>query len=76
MGPHECSEFIHGDIASAEIEARNKSDGKKCYPICMDCFDEGKKVVYYAKSKVNQQVKRREDAANKSAAAAERSKKN
>ena len=60
----------------AEIEARNKSDGKKCYPICMDCFDEGKKVVYYAKSKVNQQVKRREDAANKSAAAAERSKKN
>ena len=31
---------------------------------------------YYAKSKANQLIKRREDAANKSAAAAERSKKN
>jgi hypothetical protein len=60
----------------AEIEARNKSEGKKCYPICIDCFDEGKKVVHYAKSKTNEQIKRKEDAANKSAAASARSEKN
>lgn len=42
----------------------------------MDCFDEGKKVVHYAKSKTNEQIKQKEDAANKSAAASARSKKN
>ena len=54
----------------AQLEMNNKSEGKKCFPICVDCIDEGKKVVHYGKSKTNEQQKRKEDASKKADAAA------
>jgi hypothetical protein len=57
------------------LEVRNKTGGKKCYPICIDCLGEGKQIMYYSKSKANQQQKRKENISNKTVAAAKRAKK-
>ena len=46
-----------------ELEAQNKTGGKKCYPIYQDCLVSGKKVVAYPKQKANQAKKRKEGAA-------------
>ena len=51
-----------------ELEAENMTGGKLCYPICIDCIKEGKKPVQYTKKKINQTKKRKEVAANKTAA--------
>jgi hypothetical protein len=58
-----------------QLELHNKTVGKKCYPICVDCLEDGKKVVYYSKSKTNEQQKRKESAAKKTAGANKRAKK-
>ena len=54
------------------METHNKSGGKKCYTMCINCLRGGKKVVHYAKSKTNEQQKRKEDASKKTAEADKR----
>ena len=55
-------------LGQQELEARNKTGGRKCYPICIACLDTGKMVVTYPKKKTSKSQKRKEDEANKAAA--------
>ena len=64
------SDFL---FQQTELENKNKTGGKKCYPICELCLNEGKKVVTYGeRNKTNQTQKRKEDRANKAAEASKR----
>ena len=57
------SDFL---FQQAELENKNKTDGRQCYPICELCLNEGKKVVVYGeKKKTNllRREKRKEDRA-------------
>ena len=58
------SDFIFGQ---KQLEDRNKTGGRECYPICKVCFDAGEDIVKYAKKKTKNTQKRKEVAANKSA---------
>jgi hypothetical protein len=72
-GEYGGSEFLYQQKL---LEEKNKSNGKKCYPICIDCIEQGKNVISYAKLKTNVQQKRKEDESIKiAAAAAKRAKK-
>ncbi|KAL7552225.1 hypothetical protein ACHAWF_016995 [Thalassiosira exigua] len=66
-------------LRQAQLEARNMTGGKQCFPICLDCVEMKKKVLCYPKKKTNKSQKRKEDQATKSAAktaqAAKKSKK-
>ena len=66
------SEFLY---QQSELEAHTKSEGKKCYLICIDCLGEGKKVVHYSNAKKNQMQKRKENLSQKADAAAKQAKK-
>ena len=59
-----AAEFLFGH---KELEAKNMTGGRKCYPIFRDCLEDGKKVINYPKQKVNQTQKRKEDASKKTA---------
>ena len=61
-GESGSNEFL---LRQEELEERNKTGGRKCYPICILCLEAGNKVVMYPKKKTNQSRKRKETAANK-----------
>ena len=56
------SDFLLG---RAELEAKGKTEGKQCYPICTMCLGKGKAIVKYPKKKTNQTKKRKEEVAKK-----------
>ena len=68
-GDEGSSEYLFGQ---PELEKKNKTGGKQCYPICKLCLDEGKPVVTYPKKKTNQSTKRKEVNAIKVAGAAKK----
>ena len=62
-----CGEIGSTDflLRQGELEQRNKTDGKQCYPICTPCLDAGKKIMTYPKKKTRQSQKRKEATAKK-----------
>ena len=64
-----CGEGGSNDflLGQAELEAKGKTEGKRCYPICTLCLGKGKPVMKYPKKKTNQTKKRKEEVANKAA---------
>ena len=73
-----CGEGGNSDflLGQAELEAKGKTEGKQCYPICTMCLGKGKDIPKYPKKKTNQTKKRKEEVANKAALkAAKKSKK-
>ena len=74
-----CGEGGSNDffVGQAELEAKSKTEGNRCYPICTLCLGKGKPVmIYISKKKTDQTKKRKKKVANKAALkAAKKSKK-
>jgi hypothetical protein len=59
-------------LCQEELETRNMTGGKQCYPICIACIQEKKKPFAYPKKKTNTTQKRKEAQATKAATQAAR----
>eukprot|EP00956_Cyclotella_meneghiniana_P041453 scaffold227870_cov37-Cyclotella_meneghiniana.AAC.2 len=69
-GERGSSDFL---LQQSELEARNKTGGKQCYPICIECLEDGRNPVPRSNN-ANKSQKRKEDRASKTAEAAKRKK--
>ena len=65
-----CGEEGSNDflLRQEQLESRNLTGGRQCFPTCVDCIGKKKKMVFYPKKKTNNSQKRKEAQANKSAA--------
>ena len=71
-GEKGSSDFL---LQQAQLESRGKSGGRQCYPICIECLENGNSPVTKSKNAANQSQKRKEDMANKAGEAAKRTRK-